>query len=84
MDMNTRFRLWYCTRKLNFDDPEECVKALINELRAMFESCLPLIKVKISSRDPQTQPVQCYALMISTPISSLQKIFIFHLAFHLV
>ena len=50
--MDTKLGLWDWTNKLNFDDPEECVKVLENELWVMFESCFPLIKVKISSRDP--------------------------------
>ena len=50
IDMDAKSRLWEWTRKLNYDDPEECV--IKNELWAMFESFCPLIKVKISSRDP--------------------------------
>ena len=52
IDMDTKLGLWDWTTKLNFDNPQECVKALMNELWAMFESCFPLIKLKISSRDP--------------------------------
>ena len=52
IDMDTKLGLWNWTSKLNFDDPEECVKVLKNELWVIFKSCIPLINVKISSRDP--------------------------------
>lgn len=50
--VNTKLGLWDWTRKRNFDDSEECVEVLNNELREMFKSCFPLIKVKILYRDP--------------------------------
>ena len=40
-----------------FDDSEECVRLFTDKLWAIFDKSFPLIKVKMSSRDPPYVPI---------------------------
>ena len=50
--MNVKLELCDWSDILGLDDPEECVRVLNDRLWIMFDESFPLIRVKVSSRDP--------------------------------
>ena len=50
--MDVRLELCDWSDILGLDDPEECARVLNNRLWTMFDESFPLIRVRVSSRDP--------------------------------